>query len=221
MYKNYLKIAWRNIQKNKTFSLINIVGLSIVLSASFVIAILVYYDLTFDKFHVDSDRIYRVTTEFTSPEGSFYNPGVSVPLAQALKEGVPEVEISSPFYTNAPYKVENRETDKVFMQPENVIYCDTGYFEIFKYPWLVGDEKMALSRPNEVVLTVSRAQKYFPNIPPNELLGRTLIYNDTIPASITGIIENFKERSDLVFEEFVSIKTLGTAGHKSILGDDG
>ncbi len=221
MFKNYLKIAFRNVWKNKTFSLINTIGLSIGLSASFVIGALIYYDLTFDKFHADAKRIYRVTTEFTSPEGSFYNSGVSVPLAQTLEEDMPGVEIAAPFFTNAPFKVENKETDKVFMEPENVIYCDGTYFEVFRYPWLAGDEKMALTGPNEVILTMSRAQKYFPDTLPDELLGRTLVYNDTVSVKVVGIVENFKERSDLVFEEFVSIKTLGTEGPKSILGDDG
>ena len=83
MLRNYLKIAFRNVWKNKVFSLINILGLSIGLSAAFVIGAMVFYDLSFDKFHQDGDRIYRVTTSFKSPDGDFYNAGVTVPLAQA------------------------------------------------------------------------------------------------------------------------------------------
>lgn len=80
MILNYLKIGWRNLWNNKIFSLINIISLAIGLSASFVIGLMVYYDFTFDQFHKDGDRIYRVTTDFNSPEGAFYNSGVTVPL---------------------------------------------------------------------------------------------------------------------------------------------
>ena len=69
MLKNYIKIAWRNITKNKIFSLINIVGLTIGLSASFVIGLIIYYDATYDTFHPDDDRIYRVVSDFYSPSG--------------------------------------------------------------------------------------------------------------------------------------------------------
>ncbi len=221
MLKNLLKIAFRNIWKNKIFSLLNIFGLSVGLSASFVIGAIIYYDLTFDKFHEDGDLIYRVTTEFTSPEGNFYNPGVSVPLAQTVEEEVPGVHIVSPFYTNAPYRVQIKETEKVFIEPENVIYCDSNYFQIFDYQWLAGDEKAVLSRPKEVVLSAKRAKQYFPDLAPNEIVGKTLVYNDSIPINITGVIERFKDRSDLIFEEFISIKTLGTNGAKNLMGDDG
>jgi len=88
MIKNYLKIAWRNLKKNKLFTLINIVSLSIGLSASFVIGLMIYHDMTFDKFHKDSDRIFRITSDFKSPQGTFHNTGVPVPLTKAVGESV-------------------------------------------------------------------------------------------------------------------------------------
>ncbi len=221
MLRNYLKIAFRNIWKNKAFSLINIIGLSIGLSAAFVIGAMIYYDLTFDTFHKDGERVYRVVTQFSSPQGNFSNSGITVPLAQALKEKAPNVETVSPFFTNPPYKVENKETDKVFMEPENVIYSTIGHFQIFEYNWVAGDEKSALAHPNEVVLTENRAHIYFPDIPSGEIIGRTLIYNDSVPTTVTGVVENFKNRTDLIFEEFISVNTLGTNGLKGLLGDDG
>ncbi|MGB5553547.1 MAG: FtsX-like permease family protein [Flavobacteriaceae bacterium] len=219
MFRNYLKIAFRNIWKNKAFSMINILGLSIGLSASFVIGAMIYFEMTFDKFHSDQELIYRVTTQFTSPEGNYNNSGITVPLAETLKEESPGVEIVSPFFTNSPYKVENKETAKVFMEPENVIYCDDSYFRVFKYKWVAGNENGALKEPNEVILTENRAKIYFPDTPSNEIVGRTLVYNDSIATTITGIVENFKDRSDLIFEEFISVSTLGTDGLKNLLGE--
>src|SRR5690606_3328797 len=188
MFRNYLKIAWRTIWKNKVFSMINVIGLSIGLSSAFVVGAIVYYDMTFDKFHADGQRIYRVTTEFTTPEGNFYNPGVAVPLAKTLEENALTVEIVSPFYTNAPYKVENKEVKKVFMNPEEVIYCENNYFQIFDYQWLAGDTSTALSGPGEVVLTEKRAKLYFPDTPSDEIIGRTLVYNDSMPIVVAGIV---------------------------------
>ena len=119
MLRNYLKIAFRNIWKNKTFSLINILGLSIGLSASFVIGAMVFYDLTFDKFHTDGDRIYRVTSSFEGALGVFYNAGVTVPLAQELKElRTDEIETVAPFFTTYPLHVANQETGNKFKDPD-------------------------------------------------------------------------------------------------------
>lgn len=220
MFKNYLKVALRNIWKNKVFSLINVIGLSIGLSAALVIGAMIYYDFTFDKFHQEGDRIYRVTSEFTSAEGNFYNSGVCTPLAEALKTAATGIEMVSPFFTNAPYRVENREMDKVFMEPRNVIYTDGDYFKIFNYNWLFGDGKTVLSGPNEVVLSENRVKKYFPGIAPNKVVGKMLVYNDTVPVKVTGIVKKFEDRSDLIFEEFISIRTLGTEGIQQMIGDN-
>ncbi|WP_111684394.1 ABC transporter permease [Winogradskyella tangerina] len=207
MIKNYFKIAWRNIMKNKVFSLINIIGLTIGLSASFVIGLMIYYDYTFDNFHKDDDRIYRVVTDFTSPEGQFHNPGVTVALEDAIKENS-NFEIINGFYTERPSKVENRESNLEFKWPKFVIYTNGEYFDIFKYNFLAGNMDNVLANPNEVILSENRAKDYFPNLKPSEIIGKTLVYNDSINTKVTGIVENFKERSDIVFEEFISHPTL-------------
>ena len=208
MFRNHLKIAFRSILKNKVFSAINIIGLSIGLSAAFVIGAIVYYDTTFDTFHPDGDRIYRITTAFTNSEGNFYNSGVAVPLAQALVDlNMPELETVAPFLTTYPLHVENQKLDLSFKNPEFVIYANDDYFKTLNYTWLAGSQEGALSNPNTVVLSESRAAAYFPSQKFNEILGKTLLYNDTIPALVTGVVANFKERTDLVFEEFISLKT--------------
>ncbi len=207
MLRNNLKLALRNISKNKFFSLIKIVSLAIGLSASFVIGLMVYYDLTFDKFHPDGDRIFRITTEFSTPEGQFYNPGVTVPLATTLKEGIPALEVVAPLFITYPLNIRNTETDQLFKNPEFIAYADSDYFLIFGYEWLAGSKENILQNPNELVLTESRANKYFPDKPVEEVIGRTLIYNDSIPLKITGIVANFKERTDIVLQEFISIRT--------------
>lgn len=207
MFRNYFKIAWRNLWNNKTFSTINIISLAIGLSASFVIGIMVYYDFTFDQFHPDKKRIYRITSNFSSPEGKFYNQGVSVPLGNKLKEGASNIELTTSFYTVSVNKVKNLETEQEFKNIEDIIYTDKNYFQLFQYEWLAGNPKETLSNPNEVILTKKRSDKYFPKLSPQEIIGKYLMYNDSIQLKVIGIVNNFDQRSDLSFQEFFSFKT--------------
>lgn len=207
MIKNYLKIAWRNILKNKVFSSINIIGLTIGLSASFVIGLMIYYEYSFDTFHKDGDRMYRIVTNFDTPEGSFYNSGVTTALEDAIAENS-NFETISGFYIERPFKVENKEEDITIKWPNFVIFAQPEYFDLFQYEFLVGNSKLALSNPNEVILTQSRAATYFPNLKPSEIVGKTLVYNDSIQVQVTGIVKNFTKRTDIVFEEFISHPTL-------------
>ncbi len=220
MFKNLLKIAFRNIWKNKMFSLINIVGLSIGLSAAFVIGVMIYYDLTFDKFHKDGGRIYRVTTEFTSADGSFYNHAASIPIGDALKERAAGIETIGTFFTSEMDKVENKETAKVFKIIEDMVFADASYFDLFKYKWLAGDRRELLSNPNEVILTKKRAAKYFPKTDPEQVIGKILVYNDSVPVKVTGVVANFEQRSDFYFKEFLSVKTANNTWHKDQVFND-
>ena len=193
--------------KYKVFSLINVIGLTIGLSASFVIGLMIYYDATFDTFHKDGNRIYRVVSDFYSPEGKFSNSGVPVALVDAL-ENNSNFETVSGFYIERPTKVENGALDLEFKWPNFVIFTDANYFKIFNYKFLAGDQSDVLSSPNTVILTENRAAQYFPNTTPSDIIGKTLVYNDSLHITVTGIVENFKERSDFVFEEFISHPTI-------------
>ena len=193
--------------KHKVFSLINVIGLTIGLSASFVIGLMIYYDATFDTFHNDGDLIYRVVTDFNSPEGKDYNPGVTLALENTIKDNL-NLEVVSGFYIERPSKVENKELASEFKWPNFVIFADANYFKIFDYKFLAGDDTNVLSNPNNVILTEKRAADYFPNTAPEDIIGKTLVYNDSLNITVTGIVENFKERTDFVFEEFISHPTL-------------
>lgn len=221
MFKNYIKIAFRNLRKNTLFSLINIVSLSIGLSAAFVIGMMVYYDFTFDKFHPDGDRIYRITSDFVTPEDDFSNAGVPVPMHTATQEELTGIENTTFFYTWNPLKVQSDISNKTIKNPSFVIFTEDDYFDIFQYEWLAGAPNGSLSSPGAVVLSENRAQQYFPNIPPSEVLGRTITYNDSIQTIVQGVVANFTDRTDIVFEEFVSKKTAALTTEKDqILGAD-
>src|ERR1700709_1045517 len=101
MIKNYFKIAFRSFRRHKLFTLINIIGLSIGISAALVIFLIVYRDFTFDKFHKDNDRVYRVVTDFVYSGEPFYNSGVTGPLAEAVKNEVSGLQQSAPLWMQA------------------------------------------------------------------------------------------------------------------------
>jgi len=219
MFKNYLKTAWRNIWNNKLFSLINVIGLAIGLSASFVIAAIIYYDVTFDKFHENGDQIYRVVSDFYSPEGESYNRGVPVPLREAMQQGVPGVANTSFFYVT--YIPEATVEEKVHKNPGEIIFTDEHYFKLFSYEWLAGQKEGALAEPNQVVITADRAKLYFPALSPQEILGKSIGYNDNMLATVVGVIANFEQRSDFIFEEFISYKTaFGTDSEYEVSNQD-
>jgi len=219
MFRNYFKIAWRNLWKHKLFSVINIISLAIGFSASFVIGLMVYYDLTFDKFHPDSELIYRVTSSSISNESENSNPGMPMPYILEARENISGIEIASGIHVADFLKVEDNLSKKVFKDPEYVVFTNPEYFKIFDYNWLAGSPEMALNGPNELVLTANRAKKYFPTLSPTEIIGKTLTYNDSIQTTIKGVVANFEERTDLIFEEFMSIETSEKTGQGSYILD--
>jgi ABC-type antimicrobial peptide transport system, permease component len=220
MILNNLKIAWRSILKNKLFSFINVIGLSIGLCAAMVIGAIVYYDFSFDKFHTDGDRIYRIVSVFKSKEGEFSNRGVAVPLMRTFQEGVAGVEVTTPFMNTTFYKVQNREANLDFKDIENSIMADDAYFELFQYDWLAGDKATALSGPGQVVLSQKKAEIYFPHTQMANVVGRTLMYNDSIPVKVTGVVADFKEKSDLNFTEFMSLASAKIFDEQDITTSD-
>lgn len=126
MFKNYFTIALRNLKRNKIFSLINIAGLAIGISASLVIYLIVQHELSYDKFHKDGDRIYRVVTKIEFPDMTIHNSGVPVPTANAMRSEVTGIENLTHFMTVAqkvsvPSSV--TQAPAVFQKPEKRCIC--------------------------------------------------------------------------------------------------
>jgi len=211
MIKNYFKIAWRNLWRHKLFTLINIIGLSIGISAALVIYLIVRFDFTFDKFHQDSDRIYRVVTDYTFFGEPSNNRGVSGALPGAVKNQVTGVEVTAPFFTlNQPNVfIPGKGNEPVkFKNQDNIVLVNDQYFKIFNYKWLVGTPAV-LNNPNRVVLTSEQAKLYFPNLAYNQMVGKVISY-DTIKTTISGIVETLTERTDFPFKAFIAYTTGAT-----------
>ncbi|HWZ04460.1 MAG TPA: ABC transporter permease [Mucilaginibacter sp.] len=218
MIKNYFKIAFRGFWKHKLFTLINIVGLSIGISAALVIYLIVNFDLSFDKSHKDSDRIYRVSSTFSFQGEKGFNGGVCGPLAGAIKSQVPGVEFTAPFFCMSSPNVfvpGKKGVPVRFKNQDNVVLADGAYFKIFTYVWLAGNPENALNKPDQCVLTSDQAEKYFSGIPYSQMIGKVVTY-DTIKTTVTGVVETLKGNSDLTFHDFVSYSTATVTANKSL-----
>jgi len=130
MIKNYLLITLRNFWRNKIFSVINIAGLAIGISASLVIYLIVHHEFSYEKFQKNGDRIYRVVTNMHFPEQDFKNAGVPGPLPDAVRSEIPGIEKSTVFWAASPMKVEvpsKIEKKNLFKKQEEIIYADDEY----------------------------------------------------------------------------------------------
>ncbi len=223
MFGNYLLVALRNLKRHKLFSLINISGLAIGISASLVIFLLVQYDFSFDKFHKDRDRIYRVVSDLQFPGQFLTNGGVCAPLADAMRNEVTGLEATAAFHTygyqtKVSFPQHSGDNPPVYKNQKEIVFADGNYFRIFSYQWLAGSPQTAFAEPFKVVLTESRAQLYFPGNDPSRAIGQTIIYNDSIKVTISGIVKDFTENTDFRFKEFISLATVLNTGLKKNFG---
>ncbi|WP_457132921.1 ABC transporter permease [Mucilaginibacter sp. UYNi724] len=142
--------------RHKLFTGINIIGLSIGISASIVIFLIVYHDFTFDRFHKDGDRIYRVITDFEYYGDRFYNSGVPGPLSEAIRHEVAGIKGTAPIYTQS-YDVNiPGVTKQKFKENKEVVYVDQYYFKLFNYKWLVGSPKCWISHTRLSLLQIKQ-----------------------------------------------------------------
>jgi len=209
MFKNYFKIGWRNIVRNKVYSFINVLGLALGICGCIVIYLITNYDFSFDRFHPQGNRIYRITGEFQGAAGNkdFLNSPYS-DLA-GLQYAIPgfEAKAGVHFY-GAKVSVKNTSGQiKNFEQVDGMVLTEPQYFDIFSYTWLAGSKASALSQPYKVVLTEKKARKYFGDIPAEKMIGKTVTYDDSLQVSVSGIIRDWKQNTDFGYTDFISIKT--------------
>lgn len=216
IYKSYFKVGWRNLIKNRAFSTINLIGLTVGLSICFTLLTIVSHELRFDRFHPSAGKIYRILGELTESTGDKLTfCRVPYPAIHLLRE-VSSVETASavtPF--NAQVRIygndgslkefSSRLPDYHFITTAIV---EPTYFRLFKYDWLAGDQSTALTAPNTVVITESRARLYFNELAPHDILGKSIVYDDSLVAEVTGIVRDFEDNSDLKFSDFISGSSL-------------
>jgi putative ABC transport system permease protein len=215
MLKNYFLVALRGFWRNKTFSLINILGLAIGISASLVIFLIVDYDFSFDHFEKGRDRIYRVGSDYTSGGQTARFGDVPAPMPAAIQKEMTGIELVAPFRTwdetkvTIPFPDANRPI--VLKKQKDQVYADDRYFSLINYDWLAGSPATSLSQPYQVVLTEKNARLFYPGLAWTDIVGRPIVFNDTIHATITGIVKDITHHTDFNFGTFVSRATLETS----------
>jgi putative ABC transport system permease protein len=184
MYANYLKVAYRNIRKDKANSIISVFGLILAFTASMLIYRIVQHEINYDTFHENSRNIYRVILEANRWDSWQSYPTVGPPLGPAIKEFYPEIKEAVRFrYT--PTQIMSTPDGKKQFYEEKIFYTDPSVFEVFTYPFLYGDPSTALQKNTDIVITEKMARKYFGK---ENALGRTLLLDNEIPYNITGVL---------------------------------
>jgi putative ABC transport system permease protein len=206
MFKNYLKIAWRNLMKNKIFSFINIFGLTIGLTSFLLIALYVFDEFTFDGFHKNADNIYRVVEHKINEEGTEAKiAGTAYQVSEKGKIDLPEIDDAARLLTISRTNVSTLENANVFY--ENYTIGSPGLLTVFDFKLLQGDRHTALNAPHSVIITEETAKKLFSS---TDVLGKAIkISADSILFKVTGVLENFPANSHLSFNLLFSEVSMG------------
>jgi putative ABC transport system permease protein len=194
MLKYNLVTSFRSIKRNLSFSLINISGLSIGLTLVIILLAWLQFEFSFDKFHVNANRIFRVVVEFESEKNSDNFANTPAPLGEELKKDIPEV-VEYVRFGNLGRILVNYENELFW---EKIDLVDPAIFKIFSFKLLKGDPETALNHPGSIILSETKAKKYFGSRNP---LGKTLLLGDNkTPYIITGVLEDVPANSQLQFD---------------------
>ncbi|QCK14584.1 ABC transporter permease [Mangrovivirga cuniculi] len=201
MFKNYFKIAFRNLWNTKFYSTINILGLAIGIACCILIVLFILDEVSYDKHFKDSDRIYRVTSEINfGGNHNHYTTGPA-PLGLALLEDYPYVESYGRFRTWGDFLMKVKEGDQN-KKENNVIYADSSLFTVFSIPFLHGDPAKVLKEPNTLVISESIALKYFGE---TDVVGKTLIVDDDTKFRVDGVIKDLPSNTHFNFDVYFSM----------------
>lgn len=213
MLQNFFKIAVRVLWKRKSFSLLNILGLAVGLAASLLLFLIIRYELTYEDYQVNKDRVYRVVTTHikkSNGEISFKNAITPAPLPDAMRTDFPQLEkvaaISNIGEGQIYIPSKGLEEEKRFKEVGGMCWVEPGIFDIFNYQWVAGSPK-GLSEPNMVVINESLARKFFDNA--DAAIGKTFqLWSYRIPLQVTGVFKDLPSNTDLPVRMGASFATL-------------
>ena len=222
MFKNYFKIAGRNLLRNKGYAAINIIGLAVGIAVCMLIFIIIQFQTSFDNFHTKKDRIYRVLTEYphTDAANVSYGKGVPFPLPKGLRTTFPELEQVAPIYASHHDQLQvldvNGNPVKSFKEQSGVFYTTPSFFNIFDFPLLAGSYA-SLKDPNHVLLTKEIAEKYFGDwktaigkslkIIVSYRVGAGLFQSPPVALKVSGILANIPANTDFQLKLVIAFGT--------------
>ncbi|HEY0654288.1 MAG TPA: FtsX-like permease family protein [Chryseosolibacter sp.] len=203
MLKNLLKIALRNILKDKTYSAINILGLTIGITCSLFLFLYILHELSYDRYHKNADNIYRIISNVKEPDDAFTWSFVQAPLGEELRDNYPEVQNAVRFFGTP--RTEYRNGDKKFFE-EDFFQTDSTVFDMFTYEFIEGDPATALDAPQSIVLTERIAIKYFGSA--KAAIGEALQNQQDQQLKVTGVIKDVPTNSHFRFDALISRPTV-------------
>ncbi|QEC65965.1 FtsX-like permease family protein [Panacibacter ginsenosidivorans] len=217
MIRNYFKIAWRNLMKQKVFSFINIIGLAVGLTSFLLIALYIFDELTFDSFHANANNIYRVVNDKTSAEGKETKiAGAGYQVSESSKKDFPEIKDAVRITTFGRANVSTIENNNVFY--EDFTIGNEAFLTTFDFKLLQGDRTTALTAPHSVILTEDEAKKLFNSV---NVLGKAIKADrDTVPYRITGVLQNFPANSSISFNILFSESSIENDEFKKFIKSD-
>jgi putative ABC transport system permease protein len=184
MFKNYFKVAWRNIVRHKGYSFLNIIGLAVGMACALFILFWIQDELSFDRFHANAGTLYRVEQDQATGQGKFHVNVTPFPLGPALKAEIPEIKEST--RAARPGDLLVRFGENAFFE-SRVIAVDPQIFQMFTFPLVKGDPATSLGRPGSLVISEDMAKKYFGNTEP---MGKNVTINNTHAFTVTGVMKN-------------------------------
>jgi len=214
MFSNYLTTAWRHITRHKMYTTINVMGLALGICGCLVIYLITSFEFSFDTFHPDKERIYCIDASIAGnpdPDHAHWN-SVPAPMPDAMRNEMSGLEKVAAYQLYGP-KVKIKAGDKVIKAFDGTagIIAEADYFNILHYTWLSGSKKISLNNPKTVVLTQSRAKTYFGDLKPDEMIGKTVTYDDSLTVTVTGILQDWNRNSDFNYSDFISFSTINSS----------
>ena len=219
MIKNYFKIAWRSLWKNKLYTTLNVAGLTFGISCFLLIGLYLFDELTFDEQHSRADRIFRVIEHKTVNGEASTIAGAGYKLAEESKRTIAEVENTTHIQRTGRANILATENPTNFFQ-ETVTVADENFLRIFDFPFVAGDAKTALQEPNSIVINEDLAMRLFKR---TDVLGKTLEFSfiDSTLLKITGVVKNHPRNSSFDFSSVLSEATFyPDSNYKNMLSRD-
>lgn len=213
MLRNYLKIAFRNLWRDKSYTIINVVGLSLGITCGILIFLLVSHHFSYDNYHKNVDRTYRVVSDLTFGEQEIKTPGVPIPVYDALKTDVPELEEVTEIRQtyNLVVTLEGANGQQQKFKQDEAAYVQPNWFDVFDYQWIEGSPA-ALEKPDHVVLTETLARKFFDEADP---MGKTIRIDNERDYIVGGVLADLPENTDYPQEMLLPF-----AAYADIIGEE-
>lgn len=204
MLRNYFKTALRNFQKQRAFSALNLLGLTVGLATCLLITLFVVNELSYDRYNQYADRIYRVNAHFRIAGENLNEKIVPADLGPSMVRDYPAVEKFVRLHS--PGAVQVRKGNAFVTEPR-AVWADSSLFDVFTLPALAGNPRTALTQPNSVVLSASAAARYFDGLRPQDIVGRSLEVNDTTRYTVTAVVQDMPVLSHIHFDLIRSLST--------------